>query len=1552
MTTPEIGWPPRPESPIDTLNSDAPLNDSLSASARAPRASSSSSSIAAFLAGKTILVTGTTGFLAKAIVEKILFEAPDVGRLYMLIRAKKRGGSGVAALSAQSRLEKEVLDSPAMTRLRAREGERYPAFVREKARAVAGDLSLPDLGLSPDDRARLQNEVDIVINSAATVVFDERIDQALALNTHGPRRLVEFAKGAKKRPVFVQISTCYVCGKRSGLVPEALAETPVPGGPRPPEDIDREVAELEAEVERVMREASSDEMARRFRARAERSMRVRGAAPSQAQVDAAREDHLREVLVEIGMRRARARGWNDTYTYTKAMGERLVVRERGDVPVAIVRPSIIESSLREPVPGWIDGYRMADPLIAAYGRGRLTFFPTNPEVGLDIIPLDLVVNAIIAAIPRAAADRGVAIYQVASSARNALSIRRMVALLTQHFTKRPMRESGGQPIAVKPFRFASTAQFRRMCLLSYQTPLAVLKVATAPFAFIRSVKRFRKGLGGKAAALRQLLYFSDIYGPYTTLDVRFASDATRRLFESLGAEDRERFAFDETQIDWEYYIDDVHIPGLRRNVLQAEARRSGEWAGMERVIEKVGDTSVAETMVPEAWEETFETPVGVAARVTPAPPRDAAVANIRDLVARSAARFPERVALQVRRGGEWERLTYAQLLARADEIGRGIAALGVRAGDRVILWSEGRPEWGLAYIASVGAGAVVVPADPQLPEADFQNLVDVTKPSLVIASDKCLERLSEVACRRVRAAGGIVRVDGGFALDTGEPLPAPPPGAAPARPAVTEESLASLIFTSGTTVAPKGVMLTHGNFLANVRALTAFTHVTEEDAFLSVLPMFHVFEFTAGFLTPLSAGASITYPPELSSAAIVGAMNETRTTVMLGVPRLYALLHDGIMRKIEEAGGVSRTLFGSLRRLSRGALSLTRSPAVSRALFRRVHAVFGGRIRMFVSGGAPLDGKVYQAFREMGFEIVEGYGLTETAPVLTMNPLGATRPNSVGQPLPGVQLWISRPNSSGVGEVVVAGDNVMRGYYERPEETARVLTNGWFRTGDLGYLDADGYLYLTGRIKDLIITAAGKNVYPDEVEAHYKGLAGVKDFTIVGIRPPGALGEEVHAVVVPEEPAPGAPAESPAALHARLEAAFSTRAVRLPSYQHVGAVHIWSGDLPKTSTLKVKRARVKAELEMRLGGASRGAAAGAGAQAATSAAPAAGAPTKISEAVVAFLSRLTNVPASEIVPAKTLEIDLAVDSLMRVEIAAFLEARFGAHLSDEQQLALKTVRDVLDAAERGESARRAAVEPATDETESTELVAYWERELSKGNWHAAAAANAQNGDARRSVFHAAAREVIVLAGRVVYGVSFRLRAEGRENLPAQPRYIIAANHASHLDSLAVLLATGDRGRRLRVVGAKDYFFNTRWKRWFFGRLLHAIPFDRNENFVEGLRLCKRALEEDYSLLIFPEGTRTTTGELQPFKLGVGILARELGVPIVPAYIDGAFEALPKGRTVPRPAPIRVRFGAPIAPAATGPGANARAGEGGAYDAYKETVEAVRRSIEAMRTRAR
>ena len=426
--------------------------------------------------------------------------------------------------------------------------------------------------------------------------------------------------------------------------------------------------------------------------------------------------------------------------------------------------------------------------------------------------------------------------------------------------------------------------------------------------------------------------------------------------------------------------------------------------------------------------------------------------------------------------------------------------------------------------------------------------------------------------------------------------------------------------------------------------------------------------------------------------------------------------------------------------------------------------------------------------------------------------------------------------------------------------------------------------------------------------------------------------------------------ESADVVRARLEAAFLERSARLPSYQHVRAVHLWDGDLPKTSTLKVKRARVKAEIDARL---SRGARDTArrparGAQRRRQALRRAVPPALLTRAAAARRRRCLlarhGTPENEITPdaQDACEIDLAVDSLMRVEIAAFLESRFGVHLSDDQQLALKTVGDILDKVERGGGggARRAA--SPRRESSPPRLSRTGSASFRQADWDATPGradgapipvprpALALHSSARGDVFDGRSYVRALRRGRRTRNLpTDRLHHRGESREP--PR--LGRGHPGG----------GPRGRRLRVVGAKDYFFNTALSAWFFGRLLHAIPFDRNENFVEGLRLCRGPSRRDDSLLIFPEGTRTTNGDLQPFRLAWGVLARELDVPIVPAFIDGAYDALPKGNALPRSAKIKVHFGEPILPDSAG------AGDGAAnYEAYKRIVEATRAAIDAMR----
>lgn len=527
--------------------------------------------IAPFLRGKSLLIAGATGFLGRPLVEKILRRIPEVGRLYLLIRPKRQGRG---LLSAAERFEQEVLCSDVFDRLRRERGDGFEAFVREKVTPLSGDITQEHLGLDPDTYARLAGEVEVVINSAAVVVFDEQVDVALALNTLGPQTMLDFARDCGNA-VFVHVSTAYVCGRRAGLVREEVLEQPSRRGRGPvaPFDLEVEIEAMQAASRALRRRAQSPEMTERFRRLAGRNRR-NGPADEQSLrevLNAEREKWLREELVREGMRRAQAYGWNDTYTLTKAMGEQLLVAHRGDVPMVILRPSIIESSLAEPEPGWLDGFRMADPIIVAYGKGRLNDFPANPATVMDLIPVDYVVNALLATLPKAQAEGGLAVYHVATGDVNPLSFQFLYEATRDYFLKNPMLDRRGQPIQVSQWSFSSKRMFRFKNWLRRGLPLGVAVWVTERLPW-KSFRKHRWNVLLKE--LERLDYYTDIYGPYTHLSFIFDTTHTRQLFASLSPEDQAAFPFDPTTIDWRHYIQEVHIPGLQRHVLKLEGRRS------------------------------------------------------------------------------------------------------------------------------------------------------------------------------------------------------------------------------------------------------------------------------------------------------------------------------------------------------------------------------------------------------------------------------------------------------------------------------------------------------------------------------------------------------------------------------------------------------------------------------------------------------------------------------------------------------------------------------------------------------------------------------------------------------------------------------------------------------------------------------------------------------------------------------------------------------------------------------------------------------------------
>jgi fatty acyl-CoA reductase len=548
---------------------------------------------------KTILLTGGTGFLGTALVEKILRSLPDLGCLYLLIRPSRDK-------NAASRFEKDVLGSAAFSRLREKLDDDFESYVSQKVRVLDGDVHAPTLGLGEEELLELSREVDVVIHAAASVVFDAPLDAAVDSNVRGTLGLLRLARGWEKRPLFLHVSTAYVAGVRPGLARE---EPPVDESPKgTPLDPHEEVSKLEAVVREVDAASRERPLLRRFEREARNELGMVGEEEEVAgRVDQLRRAWMRERLVERGTERARALGWHDVYTFTKSLAERMVLREREGTPLVILRPAIIESSHREPYPGWIQGSRMADPIIMAFAKGIIPEFPGDPDSLVDIVPVDHVVNATLAAAARRPEDLDV--FQVASGDRNPLRYRDLYEHVREYFLEIPLRDSGGRPIPVPEWGFPGRkAVERRLKAEVAGLQVASKVVSLLPEGHMAADVRGRVARAEKRA--RMSLYYSRIYGPYSTMTSTFSTARTAELFDALPPEDREEFLFDITQLSWKDWLQGTHLPALttrpsRRKRKKAVAEEPGEVAA----IFDVDGTLVGSNVVSYyAWLKMREIP--------------------------------------------------------------------------------------------------------------------------------------------------------------------------------------------------------------------------------------------------------------------------------------------------------------------------------------------------------------------------------------------------------------------------------------------------------------------------------------------------------------------------------------------------------------------------------------------------------------------------------------------------------------------------------------------------------------------------------------------------------------------------------------------------------------------------------------------------------------------------------------------------------------------------------------------------------------------------------
>ncbi len=550
-----------PEAPLPHVAAplDSPAENSVS---EGPR-------IEQYYAGKRLLVIGGTGLVGRVLVEKLLHDLPGIDRIYVLIRPRQRGER---TIPAKDRMWQELFASSAFDRLRQDLGKAaFTELVENKVHAVSGDLGQPRLGLDDETYGRLQQEVDLIINCAALVSFDAPLDAALSLNTLGPLLILEFAKGANGVPV-AHVSTCYVNATRDGAVPEEPVDPTrlgltAKGAARLPSDIDAEVEAIQKRIRQVREQDTS--LLHRLGFALKACIRLthrKPAADTPQPNEAARPqpDWVEHRLVTEGMRWARYRGFHDTYTLTKTLGEKLVQRHRGDVPTLIMRPSVVESALESPEPGWLDGMRMIDPLIVAYGRNLVPDFPGQAEGVIDVVPVDMVVNALVATIPGTAHRGGLEIHHIASGSENPLQVKRFCNLVREVYSK---ESHGAEPTQYPELTFPTTKDFLRRLRYRYSLPLFLLSWLPTASYFLPKGRRIRSWYRAKRLGVERLTYYARIYGPYAEAKCLYLTDRTKSVWDSLTAEEQRKFNFDVASIDWREYIQDIHIPGVKRFVL-------------------------------------------------------------------------------------------------------------------------------------------------------------------------------------------------------------------------------------------------------------------------------------------------------------------------------------------------------------------------------------------------------------------------------------------------------------------------------------------------------------------------------------------------------------------------------------------------------------------------------------------------------------------------------------------------------------------------------------------------------------------------------------------------------------------------------------------------------------------------------------------------------------------------------------------------------------------------------------------------------------------------
>jgi len=837
---------------------------------------------------------------------------------------------------------------------------------------------------------------------------------------------------------------------------------------------------------------------------------------------------------------------------------------------------------------------------------------------------------------------------------------------------------------------------------------------------------------------------------------------------------------------------------------------------------------------------------------------------LRDLALRD--RHPAVIAFAVEGSETWDSATVAD---KALRLAGGLRDIGIGTGKRVALWAPNSPVWIVGALAVLSVGGVVVPIDDLADGEQLKAALVSSAAQVIFTTARHLESSGEIL--RTHAARVIL-------VDEGEGDGWLPTGwrsllgeRTQDRPAPAPEDPAVLSWTSGTTGSPKAFFLTHRNIATNIEALQKLNVVGPRDRALLPLPLHHAYPFVVGMLTTLTIGTAIVLPGGTTGPLLVRAMRDAEVTTIIGVPRLYDAIWAALETRVATRGRAVRFLWGALLQ-SANFVQRSSGLRLGRLLFAPVRRGIAPRLRLLVSGGSWLERETEDRLEALGWTVLSGYGLAETASLFTGNRPDARRPGSVGLPLADGKARIADPDEEGVGEIELHGSSITKGYLDNPEANQAAFTvDGWYRTGDLGFVDRDGFLFVTGRAKEVLVLGGGKKVAPEDLEPIYGAAPEIAEVAVLEDK--GAL----VALVRPDR----------AKLHDRgatnlrdgIRVILAEKARYLPSWQRLSGFALTEQPLPRTRLGKYQRFLLPALYAEALAGATRRAAHTLTPEDMTLLRD----PT--AEAVWTLLRK--RYPEEALDLDVDLALDLNVDSFGWMEIAVALQDRLDIHLSETDIAGLQTIRELLRYAIERRSAARAA--PSHGEAATTTNFDRW---------------LAPTGALLKTL-------TLVLYGlnRLLMRGLFRLHVSGAEKLPERGAFVITSNHVSDLDGLAIAAALPwSQFRRVYWAGDLVRMFSNPLNR-LFCRAIHVFPVDANHPGAV-LEAARRVLKAGGVLVWFPEAWRSPDGMLQRFLPAIGQLLLRSGAPALPAFIEGAFEALPRGRRIPKVHQITVVFGSP------------------------------------------